>query len=92
MEKGTWARLGFVNFGTVHQIVIDCESGCVDWLSKGGVVGGFNSRGRLTPLKGGRLEGWRERGIQSGVEGIRRWGLVPLLESKDLFSINKVAV
>ena len=57
-----------------------------------GVVGGFNSRGRLTPLKGGRLEGWRGRGIQSGVEGIRRWGLVPLLESKDLFSINKVAV
>ena len=51
-----------------------------------GVVGGFNSRGRLTPLKGGRLEGWRGRGIQSGVEGIRRWGLVPL------FSINKVAV
>ena len=56
------------------------------------MVGGLNSRGRLTPLKGGRLEGWRERGIQSGVEGIRRWGLVPLLESKDLFSINKVAV
>ena len=53
------------------------------------MVGGFNSRGRLTLLKGGRLEGWRGRGIQSGVEGIRRWGLVPLLESKDLFSINK---
>ena len=46
----------------------DCEPECVDWLSKGGVVGGFNSRGRLTPLKGGRLEGWRERGIQSDKE------------------------
>ena len=45
------------------------------------MVGGFNSRGRLTLLKGG-----------SGVEGIRRWGLVPLLESKDLSSIKKVAV
>ena len=41
--------------------------------------------GRLTPLKGGRLEGWG--GERPKV--IRRRGLVSLLESKDLFSINK---
>ena len=51
----------------------------------------FQLKGRLTPLKGGRLEGWRDGG-RGGSKVIRRWGLVPLLESKDLFSINKVAV
>ena len=64
-RKGGWGSSWFWK-GTSDN---DCESECVDWLSKGGVVGGFNSRGRLTLLKGGRLEGWRERGIQSGVEG-----------------------
>ena len=61
-EKGAGARLGFATSEG------DCESECVDWLSKGGVVGGFNSRGRLTPLKGGRLEGWRGRETQSDKE------------------------
>ena len=50
-------------------------------------------KGEVDPFERWQVGGMeRERGIQSGVEGIRRWGLVPLLESKDLFSINKVAV